>query len=273
MRRELEMTEETKTGTKERLHYIRVENKSIENGKPLFVGPFKKEKDAEEAIQQAMYNQELFQGSEYINDKTLNVEVVGGTAAKREGMREPLSEMPVIDSWEKYFAGGDVFKSKRGRPKASDSTEELEEQEEVVVKPRVERTETPRPTTSSSKPVTPSSRPTTISSSRETIKRNGKRDNSDVVIVSTNLSTISWLGTVKGYEGASVLSYVSHPSQIEGKKVIGVVPTHLICHAAMQGIIYIPNMKKEDPALTPEEITRRGGRVDWYIPPKFQYSE
>jgi hypothetical protein len=41
----------------------------------------------------------------------------------------------------------------------------------------------------------------------------------------------------------------------------------------MQGIIYIPNMKKEDPALTPEEITRRGGRVDWYIPPKFQYSE
>jgi hypothetical protein len=273
-RRELEMAEDTKAGTKERLHYIRVSNLNIENSRPLFVGPFKKEKDAEDAIQQAMYDgQELFEGAEYINNKTLNVEVVGGTAAKREGMREPLSEMPVIDSWEKYFAGGDVFKSKRGRPKASDSTEELEEQEEVVVKPRVERTETPRPTTSSSKPVTPSPRPTTISSSRETIKRNGKRDNSDVVIVSTNLSTISWLGTVKGYEGASVLSYVSHPSQIEGKKVIGVVPVHLICHAAMQGIIYIPGMKKEDPALTPEEITKRGGRVDWYETPKFKYSE
>jgi hypothetical protein len=270
------MTEETKAGSKERLHYIRVENKSIENGKPLFVGPFKKEKDAEDAIQQAMYDgQELFEGAEYINDKTLNVEVVGGTAAKREGMKEPLGEMPQIYLWEKYFASPqDAIKSKRGRPKASDSTEELEEQEEVVVKSKVEKTETPRPATSSSRPTpTPSSRPVTISSSRETIKRNGKRDNSDVVIVSTNLSTISWLGTVKGYEGASVLSYVSHPSQIEGKKVIGVVPVHLICHAAMQGIIYIPGMKKEDPALTPEEITMRGGRVDWYETPKFKYSE
>jgi hypothetical protein len=270
------MAEETKTGTKERLHYIRVENKSIENGKPLFVGPFKKEKDAEDAIQQAMYDgQELFEGAEYINDKTLNVEVVGGTAAKREGMKESLNEMPQIDQWGKYFTSpADMVKSKRGRPKASDSTEELEEQEEVVVKPRVERAEAPRPTTPTPKPTTaPSSRPTTISSSRETIKRNGKRDNSDVVIVSTNLSTISWLGTVKGYEGASVLSYVSHPSQIEGKKVIGVVPVHLICHAAMQGIIYIPGMKKEDPALTPEEITIRKGRIDWYEPPKFKYSE
>jgi hypothetical protein len=268
------MTEETKAGSKKRYHYIRVSNLNIENGRPLFVGQFNTEDEAKEAIQKAMYNQELYQGDEFIDDKTLNVEIVGGTKAKREGMQEFLDEMPVIEKWEQYFKGADIHKSNRGRPKASDSTEELEEQEEIVVKPKVERTETPRPATSSSRPTpTPSSRPTTISSSRETIKRNGKRDNSDVVIVSTNLSTISWLGTVKGYEGASVLSYVSHPSQIEGKKVIGVVPVHLICHAAMQGIIYIPGMKKEDPALTPEEITKRNGRIDWYIPPKFQYSE
>jgi hypothetical protein len=267
-RRELEMAEDTKAGTKERLHYIRVSNLNIENSRPLFVGPFKKEKDAEDAIQQAMYDgQELFEGAEYINNKTLNVEVVGGTAAKREGMKEPLNEMPVIERWQNYFSSpADMIKSNRGRPKASESIEEPVETETKPVKvtqAATPRVETPKTTT----------RPTTISSSRESIKQNGKRDNSDVVIVSTNLSTISWLGTVKGYEGASVLSYVSHPSQIEGKKVIGVVPVHLICHAAMQGIIYIPNMKKEDPALTPEEITRRGGRVDWYIPPKFQYSE
>jgi hypothetical protein len=258
------MAEDTKTGTKERLHFIRVENKNIKNSKPLFVGPFKKETEAKEAIQQAMYNQELFEGDEYIDSKTLNVKVVGKSAADREGMRSPLNEMPQIDLWSKYFSSpADMIKSNRGRPKASESIEEPVETETKPVEVSKPKVETPRTT----------SRPTTISSSRETIKRNGKRDNSDVVIVSTNLSTISWLGTVKGYEGASVLSYVSHPSQIEGKKVIGVVPVHLICHAAMQGIIYIPGMKKEDPVLTPEEITIRKGRIDWYEPPKFKYSE
>jgi hypothetical protein len=268
------MTEETKTGTKERLHYIRVENKSIENSKPLFVGPFKKETDAKEAIQQAMYDgQELFEGEEFINSKTLNVEVVGGTAAKREGMKEPLNEMPQIDLWGKYFLNpADMIKSKRGRPKASDidvDDEEVKEEVEEPVKPKYEAP-APKvaPKVEASKP-----KPTTISSNRESIKKNGKKDNSDVVIVSSNPSTIVWLVTEKGYDGARVISYVSHPSQIEGMRVIGVVPTWLICHAAEHGIINIPGLKKEDPALSPDEIVRRGGRIDWYSPPRFKFSE
>jgi hypothetical protein len=245
--------------TKERLFFIRVQNLNIENGKPLFVGPFKKEDEATAIVEQARFNgQELMDGDEYINDETLNVSVIGGTLAKREGMKDPLSEMPQIEKWQTYFPGGDIYKSNRGRPKGKkEEDEEMQESQQVV------RKSTPVSVTSSS-PTKVATQPANGTKTKTGQLRHPVTTKKEYIIVSNRMGIINWLGKL-GYRG-EVISYVTHPDQVRGKIVIGVVPPWFVCYAEKYAIPNIPGLNTEQNRdITVEQIEAAGGKLDWYF--------
>lgn len=246
------MSEEIKT--KERFFYIRVSNLHLDNSKPLFVGPFQTKTEAEESINQAMYNgMELVEGDELLNDpKTLNVEIVGGTAAKREGMKEPLSDMPQIENWIEYFPNGDYIKSNRGRPSKKDSGDDSGGSNIVITEelsPKVNHKPTAK--RSSGKPQT--------QVGRFIMKINPE----DTVIVTSNMEIVTWL-VEQGIRG-QIVSYVSNAQLLKGKTVIHIsLPSHLIKYADMLGMINLDKMEPGDRANpTADKMKRSKVEIEW----------
>ena len=233
------------TKHKERCFYIKVSNFSIDHGKPLFIGPFKNKGQAQTTIDRARHEgMKLHDGNEFIDDCTLNVIIIGGTQAKREGMKEPLISIPNIKEWEHNFAGGDIYKSNRGRPK-KEETVSLESTPNSPKEKKVETTTTyvrPQPQ------IYPSSEIQTL-------------EKEEFVIAVDDSLIVAWLYQ-KGISG-SIIPQIQHESQVAGKVVIGIIPPWFMWAAKYFGIINIPNKRKED-VLSPEEIDRRGGTIDWY---------
>lgn len=245
--------EETTTKTKERFFYIRVSNMHLENSKPLFVGPFKDKNEAEEAINKAMYNgMEIIEGNEIINDpKTLNVEIVGGTVAKREGMKEPLQGMPEVDKWIDYFPEGDYQKSNRGRP-SSKKVESSSGSSETTM-------EAIKTTIAKSKPAKKNG--ITILPKKAVGKMNINPE--ETVIVTSNMEIIEWLRG-KGIKG-QIISFVNNAQLLRGKTVIHIsLPSHLIKYAERLGMINLDKMEPGDrQSPTAEKMNNASVEIDW----------
>ena len=236
---------------KERSFYIKVSNLYIEHGKSLYFGPFKNKGEAQTEIDAARNGGiKLQEGDEFVDDQTLNVTIIGGTQAKRDGMKEPIGNMPNIEKWEGYFAGGDIFRSNRGRPPGHPiDPEEDNESLEVVT---FNSTEDKISIVAAPTPSQPQKPPSNVARTTESV---------EYVIAVDDSHIVAWLHQ-KGFDG-SIIPVIQHESQLAGKVVIGNIPPSFMWAAKYFGIINIPNKRKED-ILSPEEIDRRGGRIDWY---------
>lgn len=85
-----------------------------------------------------------------------------------------------------------------------------------------------------------------------------------VIIVTRHAGTIEWLKS-HGIEG-EVISHVTDPAQIAGKRVYGVIPLHLAAEAAEVVTIDMPRLPadKRGVDLTPEEMDKYGARLRAY---------
>lgn len=87
----------------------------------------------------------------------------------------------------------------------------------------------------------------------------------ETVIVSRHTGTIEWLKS-RGITG-EVISHVTDPAQIAGKRVYGVLPLHLAAQAAEVVTIDMPRLpaEKRGVDLTPEEMDAYGARLTIYV--------
>lgn len=86
----------------------------------------------------------------------------------------------------------------------------------------------------------------------------------ETIIVTRHAGTIEWLKS-HGIEG-EVISHVSDPVQIVGKRVYGTLPLHLAAQAAEVVTIDMPRLPadRRGQDLTPEEMDRFGARMNVY---------
>lgn len=247
----------------------------------VWIGPFSDKDDAEQAILEARNGGfDIVEGEEVPRSIQTGIfaQVMTNSAARRKGLKFGTDD----DNWMSNFdeAFGDV-----PRVEVDDSVEDTDQtQEEFDNEPSrvvpetvpqgVEKKKRGRPKgVAATKPVRQEVKQESRPIEAPKIK-DGSLDQyikgEDVVIVAQNTGVVEWL-LRRGIRG-ELITRVNHPSQIEGKAVVGVIPTWLVRHAKVQGIINMPKLspqQRESSYLSPDEMDRAGAQIDWYGPPPF----
>lgn len=245
----------------------------------IWIGPFADKDDAADAIETARKS-----GFDIVVDEEIpqNIQtgifaqIMTNSAAKRKGLKFGTDE----DNWVGTFdeAYKDVPRVEP-IPASEDNwddepskmmPEESDEPDFVEVQEKKKRGR-PKGVTVQKVTSKPQPKPEV---KRESFPKQGNNlgqyIQGEVVIVAQNTGVIEWL-LKRGIRG-ELISRVNHPSQIEGKTVIGVLPIWLISHASANGIINMPRLtpqQRDAQYLSPDEMDRAEARIDWYGPPPF----